>query len=131
MIWTTSDIQTAREQPLAPLLQKRGYDLSPLPGGAYILKDKYPGLVVRGHLWFWRQIRQTGNTIDFLMYLEGQPFAQIMRTLLEQQTGDSTGEEEDDDEADPQTGKEQEDEQTGDEPPDDDLPDWVRRLNPP
>ncbi len=82
MIWTSFDIQKARQLPLAPVLKKRGYDLKPLPGGAFILKDKYPGMIIQGHQWSWQPAKQKGNTIDFFMYLEGRPFAEIMRTLL-------------------------------------------------
>lgn len=83
MNWSAADVEAARSLPLAPLLVKRGYKLEALPGAAHIVKEPFPGMLVRGNLWFWRKARQRGNPIDFFVWLEGRTFAEAMGILLD------------------------------------------------
>lgn len=123
MIWTSSDIETARRVPPAPLLRRKGYQLRDLGNGAWLMKERFPGLLVRGHQWFWKEARQQGNSIDFLMYLEGRTFAEIMRMLLEENPEDEDREQAEQVES----LQEPEEEACEDEP----LPDWIRCIRPP
>ncbi len=129
MIWTSTDIEAARRTPLVPLLRRNGYRLRDLGNGAWLMKERFPGLVVRGCQWFWKEARQQGNSIDFLMYLEGRTFADVMRTLME-----DTGEDEEGKQA--AEHEERMEEETPEEEQDDDacdeaLPDWIRTIRPP
>lgn len=128
MIWTSSDVETARRVPLAPLLRRKGYQLRDLGNGAWLMKEHFPGLVVRGHQWFWKEARQQGNPIDFLMYLEGRTFAEVMRTLLEE-----TGKDEEVEQTEHETEAENEtpEEEQGDDACDEPLPEWIRCIRPP
>ncbi len=80
MTWTRNGIDDARAQPLAPILEKKGYRMRTLPNGAALLAD-YRGLVVHGNHWAWKAENLRGNTIDFFMAIEGATFAETMSIL--------------------------------------------------
>ncbi len=128
MIWTSTDIEAARRMPLVPLLLRRGYQLRDLGNGAWLMKERFPGLVVRECQWFWKEARQQGNSIDFLMYLEGRTFADVMRTLLEENGEDEKGEQA---EHEGRMEEETPEEEEGDDACDEALPDWIRTIRPP
>jgi hypothetical protein len=80
MNWTRDDIDAARAEPLAPILERKGYRMRTLPGGTVLLAD-YRGLVVRDNHWAWKAENLRGNTIDFFMAIEGATFAETMAIL--------------------------------------------------
>ena len=88
MIWTKSDIRTARKSELAPLLIERGYRLLPANNGNFrILPDpddpSVPaGLVVKQSFWVWNDRNISGNAIDFFTKVEGKSFHQAMEIIL-------------------------------------------------
>jgi hypothetical protein len=92
MTWTSSDIQDARERPLAPILAACGYRVCELRSGAFLVEDM-GDLVVRRDHWFWRSKRLRGNPIDFFMLVEGRSFKEAMAIIH----GDEDGEDEEED----------------------------------
>lgn len=95
MTWHSTDIEDARETPLAPLLKACGYLVSELRSGAFLVEE-LGDLVIRGHYWFWKSKHLKGNPIDFFMVVEGRTFHQAMTLITEtvaagEDNDDSTG----------------------------------------
>jgi hypothetical protein len=78
--WTREQIRAARLAPLAPLLQKRGWQLLPREAGNFIL-PAYPGLILKDSYWRWPQRHLEGNAIDFFMRVLGLSFHDAMRQI--------------------------------------------------
>lgn len=127
MIWTSTDIEQARRTALAPLLVRRGYQLRELGEGAWLVANRFPGILVRGHHWSWPKARQQGNTIDFLMYVEGLTFAEIMRLLRDEPPDIDDGEEESGQVEASHASLQHEGDDT-DEDEEEALPDWIRTI---
>jgi hypothetical protein len=81
MTWTKNEIRMARKKTLAPILVKKGYRLTKMPGENYRL-DQYGDLVVKEHYWIWKKTGQTGNTIDFFISVEKLTFKEAMKTIM-------------------------------------------------
>jgi hypothetical protein len=86
MNWTKSDIRRARRVELAPLLLARGYRLQELMGGNHRILSApngagLAGLVIKANYWIWNDRQAQGNTIDFLVQVEGLSFHQAMQVI--------------------------------------------------
>ena len=79
--WTREQIRAARMAPLAPLLQKRGLQLSEREGGNLAL-PVFPGLIVKDSYWRWPQRDLAGNAIDFFVKVLGLSFTDAMRQII-------------------------------------------------
>ena len=78
--WTREQIRAARLAPLAPLLQKRGLELSARETGNFVL-PAYPGLIVKDGCWRWPERNLAGNAIDFCVQVLGLSFHDAMRQI--------------------------------------------------
>jgi hypothetical protein len=81
--WTREQIRAARMAPLAPLLQRRGLQLSELPAGNFELAA-YKGLLIKDSYWRWPERNLAGNAIDFLVKILGLSFNDAMRQITGQ-----------------------------------------------
>ena len=82
MTWTTSAIRAARKVPLPALLQQRGLVLRDRGGGNFEPLD-HPGLLLKASYWRWPHRHLAGNTLDFLIQVEGKTFHQAMQIITE------------------------------------------------
>lgn len=80
MTWTKSAIRAARKVPLPALLQHRGLVLRDRGGGNFEPLD-HPGLLLKASYWRWPHRHLAGNTIDFLIQVEGKTFHQAMHII--------------------------------------------------
>ena len=79
--WTRGQIRAARLAPLAPLLEKRGFQLVETGGGNFLL-SAFPGLIVKDCYWRWPERGLAGgNAIDFLVQVLGRSFHDAMREI--------------------------------------------------
>jgi len=82
-----SAIREARKADLAPILLQQGYRLQPAHNGNYtVLPDPdHPtgpvGLLLKANYWIWPDRDLAGNTIDFLVQVEGKTFHQAMQII--------------------------------------------------
>jgi hypothetical protein len=80
MTWTKSAIRAARKVPLATLLQQRGLALRDR-GGGNVEPLNHPGVLIKASYWRWPERDLAGNTIDFLIQVEGKTFHQAMQII--------------------------------------------------
>lgn len=80
MIWNKNDIRFARKTPLLVILKKLGYQLRPLEYENYLV-EKFGSLIVKHNFWFWKENRQSGNTIDFFVKIEKKSFKEAMTII--------------------------------------------------
>lgn len=78
--WSRDQIRAARLAPLAPLLQKRSFQLVPQEAGNFLL-PAFPGLIVKDSYWRWPQRNLAGNAIDFFVQVLGTSFHDAMRQI--------------------------------------------------
>lgn len=81
MTWKRSEIRAARQVPLKPVLESLGYRLQPLRNGNYLLRHLVAEIVVKDHFWVSKDAGVAGNTIDFLVEVQGMSFSQAMNLL--------------------------------------------------
>jgi hypothetical protein len=81
MTWKRSEIQTARQTPLKPLLERLGYQLSPTGQENYVVVGMPAEVVIKQHYWVCKDDGSAGNSIDFLMKLLGKSFNEAMELL--------------------------------------------------
>jgi len=81
MTWKRSEIRTARQRPLKPVLEALGYQLDPLPGGNYLLCRLAADIVIKDNYWVSKEDGTAGNAIDFLVNVEGMTFNKAMQLL--------------------------------------------------
>jgi len=79
--WSREQIRAARMVPLAPLLQKRGLQLTELPANNFELVS-YPGLLLKDSYWRWPARNLAGNAIDFFVQVLGLSFNDAMRQII-------------------------------------------------
>jgi len=65
---------------LAPLLQKRGLQLTELPAGNFEVAP-FKGLLLKDSYWRWPQRNLAGNAIDFFVQVLGLSFNEAMRQI--------------------------------------------------
>ena len=97
MTWTKQQIRDARKIKLVPILIERSYRLYPLKNDNYrILPDdpdacserrRGAGVIVKESFWIWHEKNIYGNTIDFLMKIEGMSFNQAMQIVTKARSG--------------------------------------------
>jgi len=80
--WTKSAIRAARKLPLAAILQHRGLALRDRGGGNFEPLD-HPGVFIKASFWRWPDRNLAGNTIDFLVQVQGMTFRQAMEIITE------------------------------------------------
>ena len=71
----------ARKADLVKYLQEKGYKLKK-EGRQYRLEGM-SGLIVMGNYWYWHSRQEGGNTLDFLIRVEGTRFQDAVKTLTE------------------------------------------------
>ena len=79
--WSRNDIRSARQTPLAPVLEALGHRLQPTGQGNVIVLDLPGEVVVKGHYWVRLEDGAAGNSIDFLVKIRGMRFSQAMKLL--------------------------------------------------
>ena len=81
MIWKRSDIRRARQVPLAPVLEALGYQLEPRQNGNYRILGLAAEVIVKDHYWVCPEDGSAGNSIDFLVKIQGISFNRAMELL--------------------------------------------------
>jgi len=82
MTWNRSEIRSARQIPLLPVLEKLGYRLEPRTNDNYAITDQRCGeIIIKDHYWHCPETGQSGNAIDFLMRIRGDTFHDAMQQL--------------------------------------------------
>jgi len=81
--WTRQQIRAARLAPLAPLLQRRGLQLTELPAGNFQVAP-FKGLLLKDSYWRWPERHLAGNAIDFFVQVLGLSFHDAMRQITGQ-----------------------------------------------
>jgi len=84
MRWNRDQIREARQAPLVPLLLQLGHSVRGLPEDNFAVRGM-EDLVVKAHYWRWPSRNLEGNTIDFLVKVQGQTFQQAMHLILSRQ----------------------------------------------
>ncbi|EKD26015.1 MAG: hypothetical protein ACD_79C01405G0007 [uncultured bacterium] len=82
MIWTKSDIRYARKIMLVPILIKKGYSLRKLENDNFLIENKFGKLIVKNNYWFRADSKESGNAIDFFIYIEKLTFSDAMKILM-------------------------------------------------
>ena len=85
MKWTREEIRTARQAPLKPLLEQRGYTLNDTGAGNSKLLHPTGEIILKANYWRSPDTGQAGNTIDFFVKVEHLAFAEAMRILTASQ----------------------------------------------
>lgn len=80
--WTRQQIRAARQAPLSPLLQRRGFVLRDRGGGNAEI-ESCRGLVFKESYWRWPERELAGNAIDFCVKILGLSFSDAMKELSE------------------------------------------------
>ncbi len=81
MTWKHSDIRRARHTLLKPILEALGYRLEPRQNGNYRILGPAGDIMVKDHYWVCTQDGSAGNSIDFLVKIEGVSFNKAMELL--------------------------------------------------
>jgi thermostable 8-oxoguanine DNA glycosylase len=80
--WSKADIRRARQIPLKPVLEKLGLRLENSNNGNYIVRDLHREIIIKDHFWVCTENGSAGNSIDFLVKIQGMSFANAMHLLL-------------------------------------------------
>lgn len=81
MKWTREQIRDARQTPLKPLLEQRGYALTDSGAGNSKLQHPTGEIILKANFWRSPDSGEAGNAIDFFVKVERLPFAEAMRLL--------------------------------------------------
>ena len=84
MTWNRSEIRSARQIPLLPVLKKLGYRLEPRAHDNFALTSERCGeILIKDHYWHCPATGQSGNAIDFLTRIRGDTFQEAMGQLIQ------------------------------------------------
>lgn len=82
MKWTRQQIRAARQTPLKPLLERRGYTLTATGAGNYKLHTPATGeILIKANYWHSVDTGEAGNAIDFFVKVERVTFARAMDAI--------------------------------------------------
>lgn len=79
--WSRNEIRSARQTPLAPVLEALGHRLQPTGQGNVIVLDLPGEITVKEHYWVRLEDGAAGNAIDFLVKIRGMRFSEAMILL--------------------------------------------------
>lgn len=79
--WNRMDVRTARQTPLKPVLESLGYRLEPRKDDNYLVLGLSDEILVKEHYWVCTDDGSAGNTIDFLVKIQGMTFSEAMHLL--------------------------------------------------
>ena len=82
MTWKRSEIRAARQMPLKPILEGLGYRLEPRRDENYLVVGLSEEFLVKEHYWVCTDDGSAGNTIDFLVNIQGMTFSEAMHLLF-------------------------------------------------
>jgi hypothetical protein len=84
MTWTRSEIRSARQIQLQPVLEQLGYRLEPHSNDNYVITGQRCGeIIIKDHYWTCPGTELAGNAIDFLMRIRGATFHEAMQQLTQ------------------------------------------------
>lgn len=80
--WTRTQIRSARQVPLGPVLEGLGYRLEPIGDGNCRVLGMPEEVIVKKNYWVCTGDGSAGNGIDLLMEMLHMGFSQAMTLLL-------------------------------------------------
>ena len=79
--WNRTEIRNARQAPLKPILESLGYPLHHMKEGNYRILENSKDIVIKDHYWTCNAENIGGNSIDYLMRIEGMSFHKAMQLI--------------------------------------------------
>ena len=89
--WSSSDIRSARQMRLKPILENLGYRLVPLRNDNYEVAGITESVVIKDNFWLDTDNNSSGNSIDFFTKILGMSFQQAMGIIMEGGSYDVNG----------------------------------------
>jgi len=83
MTWKPSEIRSARQAHLKPILENLGYRLKPLNNGNYEVCGLPRTVVIKRNYWICTETQTAGNVIDFCTKVLNMSFRQTMEVIME------------------------------------------------
>ena len=80
--YSRAQIRAGRQMPIRPILDGLGHRFRPLTNGNYLLLGVAGDIVVKDNYWVCKNDGRAGNTIDFLIQVQGMTFSQTMNLLI-------------------------------------------------